>query len=267
MDFGDDACAEVALSQVLRAIEELRPDLNDVTTLYAPDPNRGGDGSFKYAFLRPNGGFAVAVKRGGGDCPAGCTINDYWYFETGPGCEVLEIGEAHRGEEGCMDPDQLPRWGIPRAALPSEICDADLSPQDISGSYFLVTCGQASSSCFKDQAKGASEALPTSLTLSVQQSADLSRGTILFTGILLPGLEGVPFEATFERQKVTALVSSSAPSTCTEQSSLDFEYDFEGLGARRLSFNGSSTPDCVGDPNNYCKVQTTATFGDAARIP
>ncbi len=269
MTLGRGECAAVSLAQVLRAIEALRPDLNDVTTLYAPDPDRGGDGSFRYAFLRPGGGFAVVFKRGDGDCPSGCITNDYWYFETGVDCDVQEVGEAHRGGDGCIQPDQLPRWGIPHAALPSEICDAELSPQDLSGSYLLPTCGQASSSCFLDRGdKGASQSLPQSIMLSINQDpAALGQGLIYLNGTELPGIDGVPFAATFERMKVTAFVdTSNLPSACPEQSSLQFEYDFEGPG-RRLSFNSSSTPDCANAPGNYCKSEANAVFGDATRLP
>jgi hypothetical protein len=251
MTVGRGECVAVSLAQVLRAIEALRPDLNDVTTLYAPDPERGGDGSFRYAFLRPNGGFAVVFKRGDGDCPSGCIINDYWYFEAGVDCEVQEVGETHRGGDGCIQADQLPRWGIPRSALPSEICDADLSPQDLSGSYLIPTCGQASSSCLMDKEKGASQPLPGSIMLSIAQDpADLSRGLIYLNDTQQPGIDGVPFAATFERMKVTAFVeTSNLPSNCLEQSLLQFEYDFEGSG-RRLSFNSSSSPDCANAPSN-----------------
>lgn len=268
MAFGAGDCADVSLAEVLRGIEALRPDLNDVTTLYAPDPDRGGDGSYKYAFVKPNGGFAVVVKRGSGDCPSGCIVNDYWYFETGVGCEVQEIGEAHRGGDGCMQADQLPRWGIPRAALPSEICDADLSPQDLRGTYFITTCGQSSSSCFGDKEKDGGQPLPAAITLTIYQDPVMSHGVIIFDGTEQPGLDGVPIEGKFERLKVTALIeTSNLPSTCPEQSSLDFEYDFEGLGARRLRFNRSSTPDCVNAPDNYCKAEASATLGEATRAP
>lgn len=268
MTFGGGQCAKVSLAEVLRAIEALRPDLSDVSTLYAPDPDTGGDGSFKYAFLKPDGGFAVVIKRGDGDCPSGCITNDYWYFETGVGCEVQEIGETHRGGDGCIQADQLPRWGIPGAALPSEICDADLSPQDLNGSYVVTTCGQSSSSCLMDKAKGPSQPLPASITLSIQQDpADTTQGLVIFSGTEQPGLDGVPFAATFERMKVTAFVqSSNLPSACPEQSSLQLEYDFEGFGGRRLSFNGSSTPDCSNAPDNYCKFQVDAVFGEASRV-
>ena len=269
MENGRGECAKVSLAQVLRAIEVLRPDLNDVTTLYAPDPDRGGDGSFKYAFLRPNGGFAVVFKRGDGDCPSGCITNDYWYFETGADCEVVEVGEAHRGGDGCIQADQLPRWGIPPAVSPSEICDVDLSPQDLSGRYALPTCGQASSSCFMDNGDSAGgQALPGSIVLIINQDpADLSQGFISLNGTGQPGIDGSHLAATFERMKVTAFAEgSSVVSSCPEQSSLQFEYDFEGSG-RRLSFNGSSTPDCVNAPTNYCKSQVNAVFGDAARVP
>lgn len=269
MAFGAGECAKTSLAEVLHAIEALRPDLSDVSMLYAPDPDRGGDGSFRYAFAKPDGGFAVVFKRGDGDCPSGCITNDYWYFETGVGCDVQEVGETHRGGDGCIQADQLPRWGIPGAVPPSEICDADLSPQDLNGRYIVPTCGQFSSSCFEDKDKGGSQSLPSSITLDIQQDpADMTQGLVFLDGTMRPGLDGVPFAATFERAKLTVFVqASNLPSDCPEQSSLQLEYDFEGFGGRRLSFEGSSTPDCTNAPMNYCKSQVNAVFGDATRMP
>lgn len=263
---GEEACSVVSLSERLSAIYALRPDLNDIQELYVPDTNRVGDGSFVYAFLKPDGGFAIVMQRGSGDCESGCIQKDYWYFETGADCEVSEVGEAHVGQD-CLEPDQLPRWGVPRAVQPSQICDADLSAQDVSGTYSVVTCGQATDDCFKDQDKSGSARLPELVSFTIQQFPDdLSTGTITFTRTNQPELDGVAFEAKVERRKVTASVMlSNLPAKCIEDSSLEFEYDFEGFGQRRLIFDRSYTPDCERDPGNYCKAQASATFGDATR--
>jgi hypothetical protein len=264
MERGAGECRGIALAQVLSEIREARPDLADVSELYRPDPDRGGDGSFVYAFRRPDGGFAVVLKRGGGDCPSGCTVNDYWYFETGESCTVLEVGEAHRDFEHCMEPDQLPRWGIPRAALPSEICDADLSAQDLNGSYAVVTCGHVNA-CWDGKEPQHSAPLPATLRLSIaQDAADLSHGTVVVDGTGEPVLDGRVFDATFERRKLkVAYEYSNLPANCVEQWSLEFEYDFEGLGRRQLLFNQTHTPDCDEQPSDYCKGQIAADFGTA----
>jgi hypothetical protein len=268
MELGAKECQGIALGQVLSEIREARPDLADVSELYRPDPDRAGDGSFVYAFRRPDGGFAVVLKRGGGDCPSGCTVNDYWYFETGESCEVLEVGEAHRDFEHCMEPDQLPRWGIPRAAMPSEICDADLSAQDLNGDYSIVTCGHVNA-CWDGKEPQQSAPLPAKLRLTIAQEADdLSRGTVVLDGTGEPLLDGQTFDATFERRKLKVNYEySNLPANCVEQWSLEFEYDFEGLGRRQLLFNQTHTPDCEQQPDDYCKGQVAADFGAATLEP
>ena len=67
------------------------------------DGNRGGDGSFIYAFATETG-FAVTFKRGGGDCPAGCAENEYWYFVTDPACAPMQVGHfnAAWGPGNCL---------------------------------------------------------------------------------------------------------------------------------------------------------------------
>jgi hypothetical protein len=266
MDLGAGECAGVALSEVIAVIRELRPDLVDVVKLYEPDPERVGDGSFIYAFRRADGGFAVVFKRGGGDCPAGCTINDYWYFETSAACAVAEIGEAHRDFEHCMEPDQLPRWGIPRAAQPSEICDADLSAQDISGNYELIACGHVNA-CWDGKAPSESTPLPSPLPLRIRQDPeDLSHGTVMLDGTGEPLLDGHVFDATFERRSFRVMAEyTNLPATCVEQWSLQLEYDLEGFGRNQLNFSMVHTPDCQGHPDDYCKGQVAGDLGDALR--
>lgn len=162
-----------------------------------------------------------------------------------------------------MEPDQLPRWGIPRAALPSEICDADLSAQDLTGQYSLVTCGQRTACA---TSKEGAEAVPLgALQLVIEQAAgDLSQGFVTIDGTGESVIDGRPFAATFERRKVkVAAEYSNLPAMCVEQWSLSFEYDFEGLEPRRLSFNQATTPDCEAQPGDYCKGGLSAEFGEA----
>ena len=76
---GKGTCADSALGTVIDAVHALHPELDDIVELYVPDPNRGGDQSYIYAFETTlDGGFALVFRRGAGDGPAGCTENDYY---------------------------------------------------------------------------------------------------------------------------------------------------------------------------------------------
>jgi hypothetical protein len=251
------------LADAIAQVRALRPDLSDVTELYMSNPDLAGDGSYIYAFAEADGGFALVFKRGGGDCPAGCTVNDYWYFETDAACRIQAVGETHDSAP-CTPADEQPRWGIPAAVAPRDICGADLSTVQLSGDYELVTCGSATA-CALGGTKSASRPLPSTLSLSIQQDpADLTQGTVTLDGTGEPLLDAVPFPAKFDRQSFTVHAEySNLPATCPEQWRLDFTYDFEGFGPRTLHFFQSQTPDCKNAPNAYCKGGLDADLGDA----
>ncbi|MBI2391996.1 MAG: hypothetical protein HYV09_20560 [Deltaproteobacteria bacterium] len=95
---GSGVCAGRTLGQAIDAAYAAMPSLKDITVLYDPEKVMS-DGSFVHAFQKPDGGFAIVFKRGGGDCPAGCTENEYWYFETDAACATKQVGHY------------LPTWG------------------------------------------------------------------------------------------------------------------------------------------------------------
>jgi hypothetical protein len=249
------------LGSIVDRIHEEHPELADIETLYAPDPNRGGDGSFIYAFQKPDGTFALVFKRGGGDCPAGCTENDYWYFDTTSQCDVSEAGYTRRYFDGaCLMPDQLPKWGIPPAAPPESICGASMEPQDLSGDYEIYLCGQASACSTKDAEP---TTLPGVVTLHIAQDpANLALGTVTLSGTGEPLIDGRELNATFERRRfhVEERVTN-LPAQCEESHELTLDYDFEGFGLQHLSFFQVSTPDCEGNPGDYCKGSIEADLG------
>jgi hypothetical protein len=251
------------LADAIAQVRALRPDLSDIVELFMPNPDVGGDGSYIYAFAEADGGFALVFKRGGGDCPSGCTSNDYWYFETDAGCRIQAVGEAHDSGP-CTPADEQPRWGVPAAVAPRYICGADLSTVQLSGDYDLVTCGSATA-CALGGAKSSSRPLPSTLSISIQQdAADLTQGTVTLDGTGEPLLDAVPFPAKFDRQSFTAHAEySNLPAACPEQWQLDFTYDFEGFGPRTLHFFQTQTPDCKNAPNAYCKGGLDADLGDA----
>ena len=156
---------------------------------------------------------------------SGCIVNDYFYFQTGPSCQVEMVGEHHRGGDGCIPADQPPRWGIPGPPPPSELCDADLSAREISGQYLLPVCGFITA-CRTTSEKPDQRPLSGSITLLIAQNPnDLSRASVTFTRTGDPALDEQTFEATVER----ATLASQSFSRQTECGDLvaHFAYDFE----------------------------------------
>jgi hypothetical protein len=260
------ACAGTTLADAIAQVRMLRPDLSDVAELYLSNPGMAGDGSYIYAFAGADGGFALAFKRGGGDCPSGCTENDYWYFETDAACQVQAVGEMHDSGP-CTPADQQPRWGVPPAVAARDICGADRSPVNLNGDYELVTCG-SSMACALPGEKLTSRSLPSHLSLRIEQDpADLSQGTVTLDGTGEPVLDGQAFQATFERQSFSVHTKyDNLPATCMQQLQLDLEYDFEGFGPRTLHLFQVQTPDCEHAPSAYCKGQLDAKLGEAQRV-
>jgi hypothetical protein len=260
---GAGACQGITLGDTIDRIHAEHPELADVATLYAPDPERGGDGSFIYAFQKPDGTFALVFKRGGGDCPAGCTENDYWYFDTVGHCDISPEGHTRRAFDGaCLPIDQLPQWGIPPAAPPESICGASAEPQDLSGDYAIYLCGQGSK-CATSSEGAKSTDLPNVVKLHItQDAADLAHGTVTLSGTGEPLLDDRELTADFARRHFHAEEHvSNLPATCPETHDLTLDYDFEGFGQRHLSFFQTATPDCAAKPNDYCKGSLEADLG------
>jgi hypothetical protein len=124
---GTGACTTSTLDDVLKAIAQQLPALADITRLYSPD--LGGDGNLIYAFAKPDG-FRVVVKRGSGDCPAGCIDNEYWYFETTADCQVAQRGHytrAFNSSGNCYQLTDAPLWGLPPTTSAGICPSTDLS--------------------------------------------------------------------------------------------------------------------------------------------
>ncbi len=120
---GPGACAGTTLAAVIAAIHARWPELADVSRLHQPEPRRAGDGSAIHAFT-PDGGFALAFKRGGGDCPAGCTEHEYWYFTTDATCAAEQVGHYRAGwlSGACLTATGTPLWGLPAPPDPALVC-------------------------------------------------------------------------------------------------------------------------------------------------
>lgn len=247
-DAGGGVCAATTLATAMAAVHGAFPELQDITTLY--DPRGGiGDGSYVYAFLRDDGGLNLVFKRGSGDCQSGCTDNTYWYFASGADCTMSYVGQSHPGE-ACIPADQQPRWGTPESVSPARLCGADNAPRLLPESTVLQACG---SRVACDPKAGGTPL--SGVRLGITQTPDnLAVGTVVIDGTGDPDLDGTSWPATIDRARVTVSVhTGSLPARCPESVDLELDYDFEGFGARHLSFMAQRTPDCDGNPNDYCK--------------
>jgi hypothetical protein len=122
---GSGACAGVSAAQVIAAMQSAHPELADIPS--TRDPDISGDGSFVFSYLRADGSFALVVKRGDGDCVAGCVSNEYGYFATDATCTPQEVGHYSRVFAGasnlnCYVIEGTALWGVPSAAEPADVC-------------------------------------------------------------------------------------------------------------------------------------------------
>ena len=252
---GSGACTGKTLQQVIEAVYAIRPDLVDITRIYSP--GAFPDGSFIYAFASP-GGFRLVFVRGGGDCPAGCTEHEYWYFQTGASCVPTQTGQFHpnysTNDSGCPMYG-APMWAVPPASDPIMVCGADNAAQDISGSYTLCVNG-ISYSC---DPKGASAGIPFhSVKLTVAQNAgDLSKGMVTLSGTGVSRVDGAPLNATFVRRRFNAALQySNLPSKCPDEYSVSISVDFEGYSPPSMRFAESHAVGTCPPLAAMCKGET-----------
>ncbi len=258
---GSGACASRPLGQVIQSIYALHPELSDITAIYNPAVVTI-DGSFIYAFAK-DGGFALVFKRGGGDCPAGCTLNEYWYFQTDDNCNVVQVGHLDLTQQSCIPTDQQALWGQP-SLVPSGYCGVSDAPEDLNGTYDVAACG-TQGPCSLD-AKGV--AIPVMQWLRIvilQDPENPSTGTVTFVDPTLPEIDGTPMVATFKGRSFSATLSmSNLPANCIDQRTISFDYDFDNYGQSQLTVNLVQTPNCA-TPGNYCKGYVNAKLGRALK--
>lgn len=253
---GQGPCIGSSLEQAIAAVHREWPELADINVLYTNDPNRGGDGSFIYAFARETG-FALAFKRGGGDCPAGCTENEYWYFAMDAACAPVQVGHfnAAWGAGNCLATTGAPLWGLPAAPDPAVVCGADNSPKDVSGVYPLRGIGTRIA-CTEKAAGEPQVSVTLALTLTVAQSVgDLAHGTVTLQGSGHPLVDGQPIAATFTRRRFAAVREvSKLLTTCIDQHSIQIDLDFESGMPGRFQFMETRSLNCP-PSQDYCKGQ------------
>jgi hypothetical protein len=143
----------------------------------------------------------------------------------------------------------------------------NLAPQNVSGDYQLVTCGQATP-CTRAGEPVMTRALSDRVELTVSQNLDdLSHGIVTLhgTGELL--LDGRPLDAVFTRRSFRVELKGPINTVCSEEYDLSFSYDFDGYGPRTFNLDFERSPTCNGNNGSeYCKGNVQSTFGDAAMV-
>ena len=251
---GSGACASRTLGEVIQAVYALQPDLVDITAIHdATKPTL--DGSFIYAFRKDDGGFALVFKRGGGDCPAGCTLNEYRYFETDDGCKVVRVGDLDLTQNSAFRPIRK-RSGVCRRCrlwrTRRQRCarglERNVRRSRLRHSRSLFTGCQERRNPFH----------ATAANRDPSGSAEPGDGHGYVRNPSLPELNATPIPATFKRRSFSATLSmSNLPSNCIDERDTSLVYDFENYGQSQLTVHLVQTPSCP-DSVEYCKGYVNA---------
>jgi hypothetical protein len=245
---GVSACGSTTLGAVLDQIRADDATLADITTIYDP-ATATSDGSFIYAYDVGVSGFDIVFKRGLGDCPAGCTENDYQYFSTGSACKPMKVGHYHAtwGTGTCLTVDGAPMWTHPLPPDPLTVCGSDNSPHDLRGTYSVHASGQRTVCAVN----AAASPVDAQVQFVVEQdSKDLSSGFVTFSATGDPLVDGVRLPARFQRQRFdAALMTNPTPGTCAVKAAITARYDLEGFqpgGIESLSNGDAACGGCKG---------------------
>jgi hypothetical protein len=252
---GGGPCANVALTDLLNKIRTVYPELADIKTIYNP-AGQTGDGSFIYPYVRTDGGFDIVFKRGLGDCPSGCTENDYRYFATDNTCMPTSVGHYHAGwgSGTCLTVDGTPMWNHPPPPDPLTVCDQDNAAQNVQGTYPVRVMGKRQPCVLAGAAQTSASQVSTidaTATMIVEQDPhDLTVGTVTFSGTGHPLVDWVPLPARFQRRRFDAAVqTSNLPNACPRENSVTARYDFENYqpgGIEVVEFGNDACASCKG---------------------
>ncbi len=187
------------------------------------------------------------------------------------GAPTVSAGGAGNGPAGAAGAPSAGAAGTPpqgacrstRNGMPSSP-----TPQNVSGEYQLVTCGQATR-CTQVGEPAMTRTLSDPIRMRVMQDPNhLALGTVTLdgTGELL--LDGRAFNAEFTGRSFEVELSGPINAVCNEEYDLSFSYDFDGYGPRTFSLNFERSPTCSGNNGSeYCKGNIVSTFGDAVMVP
>jgi hypothetical protein len=251
---GEQGCAGTSLAQVVDAIHAAHPELADIRDLYPSTPDAAaGDQSLIYAHETPDGGFALAFRRGGGDCPSGCAGDEYWYFRTDALCQPEQIGhlaDASDADAGaaCRRFTGFPLWDRPSPPDPVEVCGYRPS-SELSGTYTLPACGQALG-CTVPGQRAEPRALDLDLQFEIaQDDAEPGTGTLTLSNTGDPAIDGRPLPATFTRGVARVDdVPADLPSNCQASQRFQVLIDFDGYAESYVRVDEAGAKACSHDP-------------------
>jgi hypothetical protein len=201
------------------------------------------------ASVAPEGGAPSLSAGGSGNAPSNAA--------GAPSAGAPSAGAPSAGaQNACQSMNDAPN-GMPSSP----------APQNVSGEYQLVTCGQATP-CTRTGEPVTTRTLSDRVELSVSQDLDdLSHGTVTLhgTGELL--LDGRAFDATFAGRSFKVELNGPINAVCNQEYDLSFSYDFDGYGPRTFNLDFERSPTCGGNNGSeYCKGNVHSTFGDAAIV-
>ncbi len=138
------------------------------------------------------------------------------------------------------------------------------APPNWSGEYWLATCGEGLP-CTGPSAPGMPYLTPPRMRLSVKQDTVRS-GTIALFETGEPLLEGHVFAARFNGGSFDVDLSGPLSMACQQNYAVRMHYDFYGQRPGMLVMNFERTPDCAGNPGEYCQGSIVSDLGDIERI-
>jgi hypothetical protein len=243
---GQGACAGTTLSGFLDSVRRDFPAVSDIVELRSTGPrgvtlNAGpsmpagvpigeptGQSAFVVAFMDAQS-FGAAFYRGDRCRGDSCEILENRYFESDSQCRPRWVGHYRKklteGPRGrCTEETGQALWNHPPMAQPLARCDADWSPQNVSGQRQIAIlnapgdgeCGRKVQAPF------------TVVDVVVAQNDDLANAKVTFWSTGLPFLDGKAFSAKVERQHIKATFVERLPGSCEIERQYDIDLNFEG---------------------------------------
>lgn len=266
---GQGACAGTTLSAFLDSVRRDFSAVSDIVEFRstgprgvrlnagppmpfgAPVPEPTGQSAFVVAFMDAQS-FGAAFYRGDKCRGDSCEVLETRYFESDSQCRPRWVGHYRRqltqGPRGrCTEETGQSLWNHPVMADPLARCDADWSPQNVSGQRQIAIlnapgdgqCGRAVQAPF------------TLVDVVVAQNDDLSNAKVTFWATGLPFLDGKAFSAKVERQHLWATLVEQLPGACEIERRYDIDLNFEGAkigipnGLGLLDVSQRSTGQCA----------------------
>jgi hypothetical protein len=242
---GHGACAE-------RTVEEARNMVHAHWRSHFKPRAYKADTIFDIYAFATDTGFSFAVHHGAMDCPEGCLVNEYWYYETDRACEPLAFDyhavDTLRFPE-CRGRDVVgsPRWGVPEfGAKPRGDCNTAAPPARLSGTYRIRAFGKHTL-CEGTDDNQAPRAVNLGLTMQVEQGwwPWRDEGTVTVTGTGDSRIDGQQLEAHFVGKRLAATGGRAPPgSRCETRHRVELSMDFESDQVGKLSIVEGKVEPC-----------------------